>query len=176
MIRQAAILAVLAGTCLSGGCFSSDPSQGYSFQSLYPEEVDSVAVAIVQRGKDVYRRDLEFRLTEALKKQIALDTPYRVLPRASADTELKVTIDLVEQVPMSVDPDTGLSRETQVTAVLTFSWVDLKTGRIRRQAENFRVASTYLPQSPFGESFFQGYEDVANKAARYIVEQLEKPL
>ena len=39
--------------------------------------------------------------------------------------------------------------------------------------DNFQVSGTYIPTPPFNESFFQGSEDIINKAARLLVEQME---
>jgi hypothetical protein len=156
------------------GC-SSDPARGYSFANQYQENIRTVAVPIFDIGKDVYRRGLEFRLTEALVKRIELDTPYKVVEKKRADTELRGRIEQVEQRVLSFNPDTGLPREAEITFTVSFTWTDLRSGKVLASQSRFRQAGTYLPQRPIGEDFFQGSEDVINRLARRVVEHMEKP-
>jgi hypothetical protein len=165
--------ALMAVAVFAAGC-SDDPAAGYTFESPHPAGIRSVAVPIWQRGKDVYRRGLEDRLTEAIRKQILLDTPYRVTGRDRADTLLTGTIDEVIQRTLSTNVDTGRPGETELTLVLSFQWTDLRSGKNLRQRKNFRVTTTYLPSRPFSEDFFQGSEDAFNRAARRVVESMER--
>ncbi|HUS90780.1 MAG TPA: LptE family protein [Phycisphaerae bacterium] len=163
--------ALLAGALLTGGC-SQDPTAGYTLNSQFPDDVKTVHVPIWHRGKNIYRRGLEFRLTEALIKRIELDTPYKVTDRDRAHTELTGTIDLIPQRVLSNNPDTGQPREKEVTLVVSFAWTDLRTGRDRARRQNVRQAGTYIPPEPLSEDFFQGSEDVINRLAQRIVEQM----
>ncbi|HAU38524.1 MAG TPA: hypothetical protein DCX07_12515 [Phycisphaerales bacterium] len=158
---------------LACGCTNPDPAKGYSFKSLYPTDIRTVDVPIFHRGKDVYRRELEFRLTEAVKKQIELDTPYKLASKNRADTQLTGTIDEVEQRVLSFNPDTGLAREMEITFVLSLRWTDLRNGKDLRDVRNLKVSGTYVPSAPLSEDFAQGSEDVINRAAVRIVEQME---
>lgn len=157
-----------------GGCFNEDPSVGYTTQDLYVPGIKTVAVPIWTRGEGVYRRGLEFQLTEAVIKRIEQWTRYKVVSRARADTLLTGSIDTISQRSLGNNPDTGRPREIETTAVLSFTWTDLRSGKILKQRSNVRIAGTYLPSPPFGEEFFQGYQDVANRAARRVVEQMER--
>jgi len=152
---------------------NSDPTKGYTTQSQYRRGISSVAVPIWTRGKGVYRRGLEFRLTEALQKRIAFDTDYTVTVKQRADTELTGTIEQIVQRVLSFNPDTGLAREMEMTITVSFTWTDLRSGKVLLERSNFRVAGTYIPPAPLGEDFFQGSEDVVNELARRIVEQME---
>src|SRR6185369_1307854 len=73
------ILAVLAlalagcGYSQSGGENNKQQS-GYHWNSLYREDIQTVAVPVFST-KD-YRRGIEFRLTEAVIKQLELHAPY----------------------------------------------------------------------------------------------------
>lgn len=168
---------VLVAGCLAAaaGC-SSDGTTGYTTNSLYRPGIRTVAVPIWQRGEKVYRREVEDRLTEAVQKQIELDTPYKVTSRAKADTELRGTIDEIDQRPMSINPDTGLARELEVTIIVSFTWTDLRPGgKVLVERKNFRVAATYIPEGAYNEDFFQGSEDAINRLAQRIVEQMETP-
>lgn len=113
------------------------------------------------------------RLTEAVVKRLELDTQYKVTDKSRADTELRGTIDRVSQRVLSFNPDSGLPREKELTVTVSFTWTDLRSGKVLAQRRSFRQAGTYIPPQPFGEDFFQGSEDVVNKLAKRIVEQME---
>jgi hypothetical protein len=155
------------------GC-SQDPNTGYTMADQYRPEVRTVAVPMWTRGKAVYRRELEMRLTEALVKRIEMDTHYKVTSKAHADTVLTGTIDSVDQMVLSSDPDNGLPREIEATIVVSFTWTDLRSGKVLAQQDGFRMARTYIPLSPFNEDFYLGSQDAIDELAQRIVEQMEK--
>ncbi len=156
------------------GC-TSDPTAGYTTTSQYRTGIKTVAVPIWTRGRHIYRRDLETQLTEAIVKRIELDTPYKVTTKAKADTQLRGSIDAVAQRVLSRNPNSGLAREIQVTFTVSFVWDDLRTGQRLTERENFTVAATYIPEEPLSESFLVGSEDLVNRLAKRIVEQMEQP-
>jgi len=169
-----AVSAMAVGlAAFSPGC-AADPTQGYTTASQYPAGIRTVAVPIWTRDKSVYRRELEFRLTEALIKRIELDTPYKVTTKARADTLLTGSIDSVEQQVLSGNPDTGLPNEKMVIITVSFRWTDLRTGKVLRARQGFTVRAPYVSASPLDEDFFQGSEDVINRLATRVVEQLEE--
>jgi hypothetical protein len=169
---HAILIPAVVAALLACGC-SSDPTKGYTMASLYPQDVDSVAVPMWSRGANVYRRENETRLTEAIIKRIELDTPYKVTTQQRADTVLTGTIEAIRQKVLSFNPDTGLPRETEIAFVVSFTWKDLRTGQVRVRQERFEVAGTYVNAAPIGEDYFQGEQDVVNQLAKRIVEQLE---
>ncbi len=156
------------------GC-STDPSVGYTTGSQYREDIKTVAMQMFGRGKDVYRRQLEFRLTEAVVKRVQQDTPYRIGKSDTADTELRGEIRSVYQQILHYNPDTGRPREMEVVFRISFTWTDLRTGEVLAHDDNLLVFATYIPQDPFNESFFDGSEDLINRAASRIVESMEAP-
>ena len=160
---------MLAGAMLElTGC-------GYSSESLFPRQYKTVHVPMWTRGKDVYRRELEEKVTEAVQKRIEQRAGYRLAKKGQADTELTGSIDQINQRAMSINPDTGFVRELEVTFVVSFKWVDNATGHVIVERTNFRVAGTYFPEGPVNENFFQGSADVIDKLAQRVVEQMEKP-
>ena len=170
--------ALLAGALSTSGC-SNDPTRGYTLNSQYPDDVKTIHVPIWHRGKGVYRRGLEMRLTEALVKRVQQDTPYKVTGKSRAETELRGTIDNVSQRVLSFNPDTGRPREKEITLTVSFAWTHLGSGKVLKRQKNFRQSGTYIPPEPLGEApeplgedFFQGSEDVINRLARRIVEQM----
>ena len=50
---------------------------GYSNESLFPEEVDSVYVKMFDNRS--FRRNVEYMLSEAVSKRIESETPYKVI-------------------------------------------------------------------------------------------------
>lgn len=156
----------------AAGC-AADPSQGYSLSGIYPANVRTVFVPIFTVGEKVYQRDLDFRLTEAVQKRIEHETPFKIVTRGRADTELRGSIDRVSQRVLSSNPDSGLPNEMEVTFSVSFTWTDLRNGSILARATGFRQSDTYIPRQPLGEDFFQGSESLINKLAQRIVEQME---
>ena len=149
---------------------------GYSFAPLHPTQYKTVCAPMWTRGKEVYRRGLEMRITEAVQKRIEGFTPYRLASRARADTELTGSLDQVVQRPLSMNPDTNRPWEMAVTFVVSFKWVDIAHGgRVLVERHNFRVAGTYYPIAPLNEDFFLGAQDVIDKLARRVVEEMEVP-
>jgi outer membrane lipopolysaccharide assembly protein LptE/RlpB len=160
------LIFLTALSAVSAGC-------GYTMKDQYHAGVNTVFVPVWTRGKDVYRRELEMRLTEAIQKRIEQDTPYKVVAKTRADTELSGRIDRVEQRVLSRNPQTGRPREMEVTFCLSFVWRDLRTGKVLVEQTNFRVTDNYIPHEPLMEDFFQGSEAVINRAAQLVVEKME---
>jgi len=171
-----AILSILAVAlaATSSGC-ATDPTQGYTVRPHFPTNVKTIAVPIWTRGRDVYRRELEIRLTEAIIKRIKMVTTYTVTTKARADTLLTGSLDTIEQRVMSVNPDTGLPNEKIVTLTVSFRWTDLRSGKILRERKEFIAEASYAPAARLSQDFFQGSEDAINRMAVRVVEQLEEP-
>ena len=165
---------LLALVSIGAGC-AADPLAGYTTSSQYRPNIKTVAVPIWSRGRKIYRRELETRLTEAIIKRIELDTPYKVTTKARADTQLRGSIDSVAQRILSTVSSSGLARELEVTFTVSFVWEDLRNGRIITEKKNFKVAATYIPDEPQSEDFAIGSEDLINRLAGRVVEQMAQP-
>ena len=163
---------VLALAAATVGC-DANPNRSYTLASQYPSDVRTVAVQIFTRGPNVYRRDLELRLTEAVVKSIEFYTPYKVVMDDRADTELTGTITVVSQRVMSMVKDISTPRENEIVLTATMRWQDLRNGKVRRRG-TVRAAGSYIPLAPFREDFFQGAEDAISKLAKRIVEEMEE--
>ena len=170
------LLTLLTGLPLvfmASGCFNNDETLGYTARNHYRSGIQTVAVPIWTRGKDVYRRENERELTGALIKRIELETPYKVTKKDRADTVLKGSVDVITQRVLSYNPDTGQPREKEITFTVSFQWEDLRTGKVLVKRKNFQVAVVYLPDAPFNESFFLGSQKLMDKLALRIVETME---
>ncbi len=159
------LLLAMVSASMSAGC--------YSTQTLYRPNIKTVAVQIFARGENVYRRDLEIALTEAVIKRMQLDTPYRQSSKERADTLLTGSLDLISQRVLSFNPDTSVPRELEMTFSVSITWTDLRTGEQIVKKSNIRASGTYIPHAPIGEDFFQGSQDVIDRAAKFIVEKME---
>ncbi len=168
-IRIVAAMLLLAASGIGlGGC-------GYTWGTPYRTDVRTVCVPIFNRGAGEFRRDIEIRLTESIAKRIEAETPYKVVDRKTADTELTGTLVAVKQHVRSYDPDTGNARSIQMQMIVDFTWKDLRTGLPLAERKNFAVTALYIPLPPFSEDFFEGSEDAINRIALRIVEQMMAP-
>jgi hypothetical protein len=158
---QAAALVLLA---LAGGC-------GYSSGELYRPGVRTVHVEMFQSRE--FRRGIEFQLTEALRKQIDRQTPYRNAPPERADTILSGEVLEWQEATLGRDFMTALPRETAATLVIRYRWQDMRTGQLI--IDQPRLITTVQYVRPTGETVFQGREDAANRMARLVVQSMESP-
>lgn len=172
-MKRSFILLLLAILVFAWSGCSGDGTSGYTTASQFPEDIRTISIPIWTRGKDVYTREVEFRLTEAIQKRVQQNTPYRLASREKADSELTGELVQIDRQVLFNNPDDGRPRQIEIVFTVDFSWKDLRTGNILVSRKNFRVNSTYIPPAPFNEDFFQGNEDVINKIARLVVEQME---
>ncbi len=145
-----------------GGC-------GYSTERPFRTDIQTVHVEMFHSKE--FRRELEFRLTEAIIKRIELDTPYRIAPRRSADALLTGEILKVENRTFGDDFDTDLPREIGSTVVLRFRFKDMRTGELVVDRPRFVYQTSYIP--PVGETFHDGMTRALDGMAERIVETME---
>ncbi len=150
-------------TMLPAGC-------GYTMNSIYPSGIHTVAVPIWKNR--TFRRGLEFRLTEAIDKNIESRTPYRLAPLNQADTELTGTIERVQEGVLSNSFQTNLPQETQVTLVVNFTWRDLHSGKILSRRVDFATSSTEIPQ--IGQQLADAEQIAVERMARAVVNEMQK--
>ena len=141
---------------------------GYSLRRPFPQNVGTVYVEMFQSRE--FRRGLEFALTEALQKRVLQDTPYKIAPKASADTVLSGEVLEVRQGTMGSDFRTDLPREMQATFVIRLQWKDLRTGKVLVDRPNYVQAVAYIP--PVGETFHDASREALDDLAERIVEQM----
>jgi len=145
-------------------------SCGYSSKPLYNRNISTIAVPIFVNKS--FRREWEFRLTEAICKDIDGLTPYKIVPQSRADTVLTGEIvDIAESV-LTYEYGPNLPRETQLTIIVNFQWKDLRTGRVLVERKRFNRSATEIPL--IGEHVADAQQGAVEMLARAIVEQLEK--
>ena len=146
--------------CVVSGC-------GYHAGELFDTSIQSVAVPIFENR--TFYREMEFKLSEALTKQIEQRTPYKVVGEAGADTVLTGTVTRVEKKLLSRQLKTGLPQEVQVVVVASFEWKDLRSGRILRRRTRIQGTGEHIPTLPAGEPFEVARHAAIDELAREIV-------
>ena len=156
--------AVVMGMGVAGlaGC-------GYSTKRPFPTDIRSVHVEMFHSKE--FRRELEFRLTEAIVKKIEMDTPYRIAPRRTADALLTGEVLSVRNRTFGDDFDTDLPREIGSTVEVRFRLKDLRSGEILVERPRFIYQTSFIP--PVGETFTQGMTRALDGLAEGIVESME---
>lgn len=156
------LLALLAGVSLLTGC-------GYSSGGLYRQGVQTVYVEMFQTRE--FRREIEFQVTEAIRKQIDRSTPYRnAESKEKADTILSGEVLEWREATLGRSFETGLPRETAGTLVIRYRWQDMRTGKLL--VEQPRLVTTVQFVPPAGETVFTGRYQAADQIARLVVESM----
>jgi hypothetical protein len=121
-------------------------------------------------GSREFRRDLEFMLTEAVKKRIGADTPYRLAAREKADTIL--TGEVLEERQAAWAPDflSRQPREKQLTLAVKLQWRDVRTGKLLADVPVQLQTVDYL--TPTGETEKFAQERAVDGLARQIVAKM----
>ena len=167
-------LCLLAVTLLAGcgyqqsGSAANAPA-GYQWKSLYRGDVKSVAVPIFTNR--TFYRGVEFNLTEAVAQQLEAQSPYRIAPRDKADTVLEGEITRVRLRTLSEDRIAEIPQEQVYTIRVTFTWKDLRTGKILVERRDFEQAAPYYPT--LGEGQFVGQQQNVERLALAIVQELQ---
>ncbi len=143
---------------------------GYRTDDLFRSEADTVYIEMFA-NKD-FRRDIEFKLTEALKKRIATDTPYQIASKEKADTILSGEVLEVRQAAFAPDFLSRLPREKQLSLAVRVKWQDLRSGRVLVDQPVLLQAADYLPPTGETEAFAQ--ERAIDGLARRIVAKMYK--
>ena len=142
---------------------------GYQWRSLYRQDVKTVAVPIFAT-RDFSRGNV-FELTSALVRQIEVRTPYKVVPAGRADTILEGEIVSVRLDRQSVARTSAVPQEQLAVVSVSFTWKDLRTGKILVQRRNFDQAAAYYPT--LGEGRFVANQQTAEQLAIAIVQELQ---
>jgi hypothetical protein len=148
---------------------SSSKVGGYSWSSLYRQDIRTVAVPIF-RNVDFSRGD-EFALTRAIVQQVENRTPYKVVARERADSILEGEIVSVTLGGVSRDALSALPQEQLYIVTVNFTWKDLRNGQILVERKGFQQAVSMFPT--LGESRETGQQLNAEALATAIVQELQ---
>jgi hypothetical protein len=168
-LRPLSSVICLLSSLWLGGCGTST---GYTNQSLFPSDVNSVYLEMFDNRS--FRRGIEFALTDALAKRIEVDTPYKIVSsRDRADSVLSGQITLAGESVLTIERDMGRALEKEVVLTAVVNWKNMKDGKLMINSRTVTAAATY---SDFqGQDFTYGSGLAANKLAQYIVQLMENP-
>ena len=153
---------VVAAACLAG-C-------GYSVKELYPDEYHTVASPIFDNR--TFYRQVEFELSEAIKKEIEKRTPYKIAAPAQAQTILQGTITKIEQDLIARRDPGGVPEQVEVTIWIDFEWKDLRSGEMIVSRRGFSGVGWYAPTTPVSETYSVAQHLAVERLARDVVSEM----
>ncbi len=166
--RRAALITsvVCAAFTAVAGCGAN----GYSSESLYPDNVESVYVEMFDNT--TFWRGVEYELSDALAKRVLADTPYKIISsRDRADTVLSGQLVSVSQSVLDMEREVGRALEKEVRLEAVVNWKNLQTGDLLIDNQTVSASATYSQWQAQG--FDYGSTVAANILAERIVELME---
>jgi hypothetical protein len=153
---------------------SKDPGFfGWHFHAPFDTtEVKTVAVFF---KSNVFRRDLEKQLTEAVIKEIHLRSPYRVVAsHEEADSLLTGTI-YSDAKNLVVEAPTNLPRGLNASIMVQTKWTHNPPTEIESKQIATTISETinFIPE--VGETTLSAYNHVIQSIAKQIVDMMEQP-
>ena len=145
---------------------------GYNQKEIYEPNIGTISVPIFKNQS--FHRELEFKITESLKKRIESRTPYKVTPSGAADTLLTGSIVAVNTVSLSRDFDSGLVQEAQLSVTVDVEWKDLRDGRILRKRRAVTGTGRYVPTRGVGEPVEVAYHQAVEEVAWQILAMMQQ--
>lgn len=162
--RLGPCLLLLVAVCVLTGC-------GYSTTELYPTQYTTITVPNFENRS--HERGVEFRLREALIKELEQRTPYKTVSGTGlADTQLVGTIVRMDRTLISRDAAAGLPQEIEVTVVVDFEWKDLRTGDVIRSYRGLSAAGQFVPNRIVGEWADDGIRMAVSRLANQMVARM----
>ena len=159
---------------LLGGC------AGYQVgtRSLYAPNIATIYVPMFD--SDSFRPNLGQWLTEAVVKQIELQTPYKVVDSITADSVLTGRI-LSATKNVRIEDPYDNPRDIEVAFSVEATWVDRHGGLIRPPASialpaaliHFGQTSNLVPEG--GQSIATANQEAIARLAEQIVSAMEVP-
>jgi hypothetical protein len=145
--------------------------RGYSSDTLYPTELESVYVEMFDNR--TFRRDVEYSLTDALAKRIESQTPYKIISQRNlADSVLSGQITSLTETVLTTERSTGLALEKELYIKAVVNWQNMRTGELLLDSETVEAAASYSEYMQQGISYASNL--ASNKLAQRIVEQMEQ--
>lgn len=146
--------------------------------TLFPTHIRTVYVPIFE--SDSLRRHLGERLTEAVMKQIELQTPFKVVGNPDADSTLTGRI-VAEGKAVQIENRWDEPRELLYRFQVHVRWVDYR-GEVLREAtvtpapeDEVLLTGTSLLVPEQGHSVAVAQQKAIERLARQIVGMLESP-
>lgn len=169
IVRTTLILIALLLCIAPQGC-ATDPSQGYSFSSVYDESIQSVAIPIFKN--ETTSRGLEVTLTESLIKEIQKRTPWHIAPTDRADTTLVGVITNTSLAVLSDDPQTGLVQEQAARITIRYEWRDNRSGDVIVARDAYSASAVFSPSRNVADRLELGQRDAIEELAHDVVSDM----
>jgi hypothetical protein len=150
----------------------------FGTSSLYPPDIQTVYVPMFE--SDSFRRYLGERLTEAVIKEIELQTPYKVVGSPQADSVLTGRI-INDTKRVIVENFYDEPRNLEYNIGVQVSWVDRKNSLVTQPyTVPVPAAIAVLAQQAnlvpeYGQSITTAQQDAIDKVARQIVSMMQMP-
>lgn len=163
-------LTLLAGLLAIVSVSGCSGLAGYSNESLYPQDIQSVRLEMFDNRS--FRRGVEYELSDALAKQIEAMTPYKIISsRDRADSVISGQLVSIRETALTIEREVAEPLEKEVVLTAVVNWKNLNTGRLMINNETITAAASY---SEFqNQDFTYASALAANKLARRIVESME---
>ena len=144
----------------------------------YRSDIRTVHVPIFTSS--AFRRGIEFQLTEAVQKEIQLQTDFRLVKGADADSRLTGQIIRINKFVLG-ETAFDEARESQYSLAVQVTWEDLRTGEVQRQTASIAPAdvvhlmatSDFAPEA--GQSQATARQQAVQRLARQIVRMMQYP-
>jgi hypothetical protein len=173
--RSRVVVAALSAMIAVGGFGCS----GYRFgtRSMFRTDVRTVHIPMIE--SDSFRRQLGERLTEALVKEIELNSPYKVVGDPNrADSQLRCRL-LSDRKQVMVETGTDEPRALELQFVVQVDWVDRQGQTLIQRTEvpmpssllGISQGADFIPE--VGQSVATAQQASIEGLARQIVGQLE---
>ena len=173
-LTRRGLLKQFSAACLlvwTSGC-------GYHIGNGFDQEIRSVHVPIFT--SDLFRRDVNLELTEAVQREIMSRTPFKLSTADRADTRL---IGHVVEIRKDVLGETQFDdpRQLQLGIALEILWEENGTGNllVRQQLGIDASARQLLTQANFapelGQSYATAKHEAITRLARRVVDLMEAP-
>ena len=157
--------------CLALTLSGCDAINGYSNDSLFPEDVESVCLEMFDN--QTFRRGIEYELSDALSKRIEAETPYKIISNQDlADTVISGQIVSIRTMALTTERETGRILENEVELQAVVNWKNLKTGELLINNQTVSSSASYSEYQM--QDFKYGSSLAANKLAVKIVELMER--
>ena len=170
MIVRTTLILIFLLLCIAPQGCATDPSQGYSFSSVYDESIQSVAIPIFKN--ETTSRGLEVTLTESLIKEIQKRTPWHIAPTDRADTTLVGVITNTSLSVLSDDPQTGLVQEQAARITIRYEWRDNRSGDVIVARDAYSASAVFSPSRNVADRLELGQRDAIEELAHDVVSDM----
>lgn len=138
-------------------------------QAMFRPDVQTIYVDMFET--DTYRKFLGQRLTEAIVKEIELNTPLRITERGLAQSVLRGRL-VRERKRVVAETINDDPRDLQIDYLVEVTWTDRAgTPLMERQLLRLDRSIDFIPEG--GQSLATAEQELIRRLARQVVQQLE---